>query len=214
MNTSAEINLNSATAYGRASIRRQLRIKIIICLLMMVYQSLQAQSRIEPFTTMSLSLSYTINVNHNQFHDYWRPGQGVNLAIQTPFHWGVVQAGLQYVPHRSHTITPSFDSYYLFLGWGFPFQLLRRIHWLNALQAGNYYMVFDDSQINVTQRHESELGMALYSVLSWRIYKQFHSYGAVRYLKVFTYKHLELTYLSFGVAYVLKTPGWLIRVLK
>lgn len=196
------------------TIKKNIFSSCLVWLIISFTQTLFGQEAPSAFSTLKLSLNYVSNINNNQFHQYWHPGQGANFGVQTPFYWGDVQAGLQYVPHKKRTGSPSFESYYVYLGWGYSLHLFRNMHWLNALQAGNYYMDFDDPDINVTQRQESELGIALYSALSLRLYKQLYGYGAVRYLKVFTHKRLELTYLSIGVAFVLETPAWLIEVLK
>lgn len=196
------------------TIKKNIFSSCLVWLIISFTQTLFGQEAPSEFSTLRLSLNYVSNINDNQFHQYWHPGQGANFAVQTPFYWGDVQAGLQYVPHKKRTGSPSFDSYYAYLGWGSSLNLFRNMHWFNALQAGNYYMVFDDPNINVTQRQESELGIAMHSAMSLRLYKQLYGYGAVHYLKVFTHTRLELTYLSIGVSFVLKTPDWLIGVLK
>jgi hypothetical protein len=75
-------------------------------------------------------------------------------------------------------------------------------------------MSFDDTDINPTQRVESELGVGIDSGLNLKLSSRWHGHVGLGYIVVFTHKKLELINLSIGVSYTIDAPAWLTEFFK
>ena len=201
-----------------------IRIKLrLICLatiffslyLNLLSSPLFAQKKVEAFDRMSIELNYLSNINQNTFHQFWQPSLGAELSIGFPFYAGTVKGGLHFLPYRAKD-DPQIDfiSQYYFVQWGFNLPIIDRFDWHNGLRIGSYRMDFDDDQINVTQQTESELAVGVTSVVILKISTTWRIRGSVDYIKVYTKKHLELTFVSAGFCFEFDTPAWLKEFLK
>jgi len=173
-----------------------------------------AQDNSDAFTTMKLGIDFVKNSNDNLFHEYWVPGQGLEVYGQMPFYFGQIEGGIHFVPYENRVTVPEFLSFYYYLAWGESLSFPKHFSWYNGSRIGSYNMKFDDTKINETQRSESELCFGLQSKISYLILCDFEVELSAIYLKVFTYKRVELAFISAGLSYHFSTPLWIREIFE
>jgi len=195
---------------------RAFKFLLLITILVCVFYNYPAVSKenSDAFTNIKLGLNFIKNTNNNVFHEYWAPDQGVEFYGQMPFYFGQIEGGIHFVPYENRAAVPEFLSFYYYLGWGETLKFLGPVTWYNGLRIGNYNMNFDDSNINETQRSESELCVGLQSKIRYSIFSNFEVELSAIYLKVFTYKRVELAFISAGLTYGFSTPQWIREILE
>jgi hypothetical protein len=178
----------------------------------LVVPALTAQ-RLQPFDSLELSFQVAVNINRQELHDYWRSYPGVSIGATTPFYYGLVQVGIQAHPFTSiDADLYDFSSVFIYLGWGIKLSLLSRISWLNMLRVGNNAMIFLDPHRE--NNMESELGTGMVSSLSYRFSRSWAICLAGIYNTLYTYKRINLGYLSLGMNYSFSNPEWLREFLE
>jgi hypothetical protein len=170
------------------------------------------QSADDAFETLRLDLSLVANVNRNTFHDYWSPSPGAELAVETPFHFGTVEAGLHYGTFDGmEPAQPDFDSFFLFLGWGYDWSMTPRLSWYNGLRLGSMLLKFDTPRGGLD---EQEFGIGLGSRLRYGIAGGWSIDLSARYRVVFTHERLRLFFVAGGISRSFKTPRCLKEFLE
>jgi hypothetical protein len=188
---------------------------IILFVLTPGKNELHAQSKTQAFDSFKIGLKFITNTNRNTFHNYWNPEKGFECFAEMPFYYGSVQAGVHvFLYNDKDNDIPEFLTRYFYLGWGKELPLPLKINWFNGFRVGSYQMIFDDDEINETQIMESELGAGLSSRLSYPVYKKLMVGISVSYIAVFTYKKVELTFISVGADYTFTTPKWIKDILE
>ncbi len=168
----------------------------------------------QPFETLDLSLTGTINVNRNFLHEFWRADPGGGLTVTTPFYLGFAEAGGALHRYEAKgSGVPRFDALLVYVGWGLGLEPVPRMEWRNGFRVGNYRMMFDDDTFAGVQ-NESELALAVQSSLMYRITERIAVRLTGSYTKVFTFHRLKLFHVSAGVSYRMRTPGWLREFLQ
>lgn len=169
----------------------------------------------QPFSTIAIKLNALTNLNRNTFHNYWSPLYGGELSVELPFYAGCIEGGMHLYPYNGKSeAQPDFLSNYLFVGWGAEIEIISFLTWWNKFRIGNYQMHFDDEDINITQRTESELSIGLNSSLVLKIDDAWKLNLDFTYLKVFTAKRMELSFLGAGLSYEFETPEWIRDFMK
>jgi hypothetical protein len=172
--------------------------------------SLFAQTDKDNFKRMGLGINITRNINENQFHHYWKKATGLEVNSEIDFYKGRIQLGLNASEFSSRESgTPGFTALFTYLGWGARVNLPRNINWFNSVQAGVFYMKFDDEEPIENWRSENEIGIGLYSRLQYNIDKKWRINVFARYLKIYTHKRIYHSYIGSGMSYRFTTPGWL-----
>jgi hypothetical protein len=167
------------------------------------------------FTSLTFRLNLLTNTNRSTLHDYWKPLIGGEAEIEMPFYTGNIKAGLQLFQFNGRIDAyPDYLASYLYIGWGAEISLLSHFGWVNSIRLGSYQMRFDDTDINPTQRVESELGAGIDSGLYLSISSRWRGHIGLGYIVVFTYKKLEFLNFSVGFSYTLDAPSWLTELLK
>lgn len=167
-----------------------------------------------PFDSLNIGVRGLLNVNRNDFHEFWEPGIGGGGFVATPFYFGDVRTGMDVFSYSS--ITEEIEEYYdwhFYLGWEKRFSLLSRITWDIGFDPGIHYMMFDN-ETEEGLRSESEFGVDVTSGLSYSIGKKWFVDVSVNHQLIFTRKRINLTYVSAGISYSLETPGWLREILE
>lgn len=167
-----------------------------------------------PFDTLNIGLRFSLNVDRNAFHEFWEPGLGAGGFIATPFYLGDLRVGADIYSYSSVTEkTSEFYDWYFFLGWRKRLPLLSCITWNIGFDSGCHYMAFDD-EIEEGLRSETEFGIDANCGLSCSIGNKWFIDVLVDHQVIFTRKMINLTYVSAGISYSLKTPSWLQEILK
>jgi len=173
----------------------------------------QAQQRPEPFSTITLSVAGTQNLNRNFLHTFWKPGTGAEGRFSTPFYLGFVEVGGALHRYRADGDVPDFDALLLYAGWGLGADVVRQVRVEGSVRVGNYRMTFDDNTF-AGVRTESELALMAQARLSLRPVGPVSFFAAGSYLQAYTFVRLKLWYASAGLSVRLRSPGWLQEVLR
>ncbi len=174
----------------------------------------QAQQRVEPFETVEVRLGGMSNVNRNFLHAFWKPGAGAEAAIATPFYLGFVEVGGAFHRYEAGPASvPAFDAVLLYAGWGLRLDVADRLRLEGGGRIGDYRMSFDEVTF-AGVRNENELALLLQARLALRPAGPVSVYVAGSYMKVYTFVRLNLWYVSAGLSYRLRSPGWLKDLLR
>ncbi len=159
---------------------------------------------------MSLGVNFLANVGRNEFHDYWNPSNGVQLEFGTPFYLGAVKAGVHIFQNDNVTAeVPVFRSAFLYLGWGYEWGLPFDVGWFTGIQAGGFYMNFDDDDVADERKTESELGFGLHTSLRYPTVGRWSAVVTGEYRRIYTHRRIDYVFLGAGVSYTMTTPRWL-----
>ena len=196
---------------------RFVKILLILFLPLILVNSsaLFAENPNKTFSSLTFKLNLLTNTNRNTLHQYWSPYLGGEAEVETPFYAGNIQAGLHLFQFNGKQ--EAYVDYwvtFLYISWGRDISLLSQIKWFNGIRIGSYQMRFDDTEINPTQRVESELAAGFDSRFKIEISSQWSCQLGIGYIVVFTHKKLELMNLSVGVAYMIDSPTWLMEFLR
>jgi len=165
------------------------------------------------FDSLSISIQLIQNVNRNIFHKFYEPRNGIRTSITTPFYWGDVQASLQVLPYSNKGQNyADFTGIQPNLKWGKQLYLSERLSWFNGGGIGWHIFYFSDKV--VAGQIESELSTSYMSQLNYLVHKKISLSLEISKDTIFTYKKIDLVYISFGINYLTKTPGWMKLFLK
>ena len=167
------------------------------------------------FSTIKIGMNYLQNVNRTIFHNYWDPKSGCDLFMEFPFYFGTIKTGLHLFSYKSRESgVPGFRTYFYYIGWGLEVPLIKILKSYWGFSIGSHQMTFDDKEINETQVTESELSSSFDAGLRFKIRRQTYLHLGSNYLIIYTHKRIELFFISFGIATLFKTPGWLRKFLE
>ena len=177
---------------------------------------------VHPFNCIEISIQLIQNVNHNNFHDFYKPRNGIRTSITTPFYWGDVQASLQVLPFSNNGQSyADFTEIQPNLKWGKDIYLSDNITWFNSVGFGINIFYFSDKKILSTdevlffiEKTESEIGFSYSSRLSHSLNKNIHFNFEISNDIIFTYKKINLVNIGIGMSYSIKTPNWIKLILE
>ena len=175
-----------------------------------------------PFNFIEISIQLIQNVNLNNFHDFYKPRNGIRASITTPFYWGDVQASLQVLPFSNNGQSyADFTKIQPNLKWGKNIYLSDNITWFNSVGFGINIFYFSDKKILSTdevlffiEKTESEIGFSYSSRLSHSLNKNIHFNLEISNDIIFTYKKINLIDIGIGMSYSIKTPNWIKLILE
>ena len=167
------------------------------------------------FSKMHLELRALANVAEDDFHSFWDHGRGGEALIETPFYRGHARLGLAVMPFHSATDeVPDFRSFFLYAGWGKAWTLPANLSVFTGLDAGSFAMRFSADTPGRTNSNETEVALRLNARLTYTLGDRWRLHLGASRQTVFTFKRFHLTFLSAGIGYTLKTPPWLVEVLR
>ena len=177
---------------------------------------------VHPFNCIEISIQLIQNINRNNFHDFYKPRNGIRASITTPFYWGDVQASLQVLPFANNGQSyADFTKIQPNLKWGKDIYLSDNITWFNSVGFGINIFYFSDKKILSTdevlffiEKTESEIGFSYSSRLSHSLNKNIHFNLEISNDIIFTYKKINLVDIHIGVACLIKTPKWIKLILE
>jgi hypothetical protein len=187
----------------------------VFLLILPNHSRLYAEDPDQTFKSLSFRLNLLTNTNRNTLHQYWTAIIGGEAEVELPFYAGKIKAGLHLFQFNG--INEEYPDYlvsYFYIGWGGDISLSSQISWFNGIRLGSYQMRFDDTDINPTQRFESELGAGIDSRLDLKISTRWSGQIGIGYIAIFTHKKLELINLSIGISYTIDSPSWFTELLK
>jgi hypothetical protein len=166
-----------------------------------------------PYSQLRIRLSGARNVNHEPLHDFWRAGMGGALALTTPFYVGSVGVDGTFIPFRTRDSgRPNFRALLLALDWGFELPTPRPLHARAAARVGDFVMLIDNPDVWLDSESELFVGGELSAGLQLRRDLAITVAGSVA--RVHTRPSLELAFVTVGLEYATRTPGWLRAILE
>ncbi|MCP4704100.1 MAG: porin family protein [candidate division Zixibacteria bacterium] len=171
---------------------------------------LYGQDSTNVFRTISISADYLNNSNHNIFHNYWKPTNGIDLNAKTEFYWGKIELGAQLFSINTQNIEqPDFVAVNMYIGWGLEHKLTSKLFLNSSFTVGNYFMNFDENNIDDNLKSESEFSFGLKAGLKYIFRNNMFLNLSGRYQIIYTFHRIELTYISIGLGKSFDMPDWL-----
>jgi hypothetical protein len=166
-----------------------------------------------PYSQLRLRLSGAQNVNHEPLHDFWRAGTGAAVSLTTPFYVGSVGASGTFIPFRTRDgARPNFRALLLALDWGLELPAPPPERTTAAARIGDFVMLIDNPDVWLDSESELFVGGELSAGLQLRRDLAFAVAGS--FARVHTRPSLDLAFVTVGIEYVTRTPGWLRTILE
>lgn len=184
----------------------------LIVLFISLSSFLSAQEKESAFETISPGACYSQNIYSGEFDDFWEPGVSGKLFISTPYHFGILEIGIQFAKFDKDDFSfRKFSSLYYYLGWSYSITLNKILSIRSGIQLGIDEYRFerlspDDNKNLLTER---EFGSALEIKLIGDAFDNTSFFAAVSGRRIFTAKRVDLIYLNFGLIQKFETPDWL-----
>ncbi|GAA5523211.1 hypothetical protein LQ318_15765 [Aliifodinibius salicampi] len=179
----------------------------------------QAQST---YDSITLDGSSALPLLENNFTQNWNISPAAHLGMRVKYHLGSIQLGIRYNRYSSGNPVyedGSFDSYFIYVGWEYPFSFSNRLSFAPGLRFGNNYMAFDNPATYpatgvwgeyIFDPHESEFAYELFGRLEYSFTKNPWSlHSTFSYNRTLTYHPMPVSMLSFGISRSFATPSWL-----
>ena len=184
-----------------------------LVLALLLAGSLWARPAQPPFRNLDIGLQLAANTNREEIHRYWRSHPALGVVAETPFYVGLARAGIL-VHHFSALSSGTYDytDAFLYIGWGIPFVRTQSVRWVNAIDLGAHVMIFTNPES--ANNKESEMGIGMTSLLRCRLKSRWSLAIACSYNRMFTWKRVDLAYISGGLNYLIETPAWLRNMLE
>ena len=173
----------------------------------------QAGAEARPFSTLDVGLYAALNVNRNDFHDYWDDGTAGAIDFVTPFYAGRASLLIRIAAHDEVDASSGFTSVFAALGWRVGRQLHRNFRADVGLHAGLVNWIFDEeseSSVKYELEFASEAGLRA----DIEFAERWHAIVEGSYQITFTHERIELAYVSFGFAHTFGAPHWIRSVLQ
>jgi hypothetical protein len=174
--------------------------------------SLSAQTG-QPFQQLEIGAQYSLNTNHNEFHQYWQSQDAWHFYTSSPFYWGQIQVGIHYQPFSAINAESNFQNIYIYSAWGVQLELPLQLRWFNSLGFGTVIMHFN-AENSPHLRYENELAISFHTNMTVPIFRGFTVNLAAWHQIIYTYKQIGLSYLSIGCSFRLNTPKFIKNILQ
>ena len=180
--------------------------------------SLEAQAApdsIKPrsYSELRIRLSAARNVNHEPLHDFWSARTGGSLALTTPFYLGSVGVAGTLIPFRTRDAArPNFRALLLAIDWGFELPAPGPLRARAAARVGDFVMLIENPDLWLDSESELFVGGELSAHL--RLWRELGATVAGSFARVQTRPSLDLAFLTLGLEYAARTPGWMRAILE
>jgi hypothetical protein len=176
-------------------------------------QAASDSAKAPPYSQLRIRLSGVRNVNHDRLHDFWRAGTGGAVALTTPFYVGSVGVRGTFVPFRTRDSSrPDFRALLLALDWGFELPAPGPLHARAAAHVGDFVMLIENPDVWLDSESELFVGGELSAGLPLR--RDLSVTVAGSFARVYTRPSLDLAFVTVGLEYATRTPGWLRAILE
>jgi hypothetical protein len=166
-----------------------------------------------PYSQLHIRLSGARNVNHEPMHDFWRAGTGGALALTTPFYVGSIGVGGTFIPFtKRDSSRPNLRTLLLALDWGFELLAAGPLHARAAARVGDFVMLIENPDVWIDSESELFFGGELSAAL--RLRRDLALTVAGSLARVHTRPALDLAFVTLGLEYATRTPGWLRAILE
>jgi len=149
----------------------------------------------------------------------WEPNAGFGFEVNTPYHFGNLEAGYRYVRFDELDFENSgFHSHFVFGGWFYRYPASPEVFVVPGIRLGNRFMLHDEDMFYGDDyrfsREESEFAFEMH----FRIEYQFSSVAGFYISTSYNRTVFNIPFSSFvgtiGLTARLDSPDWLKRFLK
>jgi len=183
----------------------------------------QSYAQEKAFDQLTIGISVPQAISENQFTNSWDPSPGAQLFLQTPFYAGHLEGGIRYLRFNHSEEQPTysdFHSAFIYLGWGYSFDLTSKLSAGPTIRFGNNQMLYDDPKIYTDSfayafdDNESEFTYELLLHTQFDFSQKWKAHAELALNRTMTYHPLRLTFITVGFSYSLVTPSWFKDFLK
>lgn len=176
-------------------------------------QDVHAQGT-KAYSSVSFAGGIQRDARSGPFHRYWTPIAEREAYVSTPFYLGHLELG--FAPHRHEPVVesvPSFDAYFAYAAWDVGIRFPRQVRVAAGPRLGVYFMDFDVDTLSGA-RFESELALGGHVRLTIHPVSFVGVYAGASYLRTFTFVPIRLYQYSAGIVLTIRSPRWLVTVLR
>ena len=175
----------------------------------------RAQSASGAFETISVGLGPTVQLNRTLLNDAWESPRGIVGFVETPFYFGRVQAGTEFLPYAGHVSSvPDFTVLHFYLDWRALIPLPWKLHWSNGFRFGLFQYHFDDENTGVHQRVERELCASFVTGIQHDFTEKWTIRLTASFGTVFLSEPLRQVFIIVSLSRSFMSPEWLQDLLK
>lgn len=186
----------------------------------------RAFSQDTAFEQLTVKLSTPHTVSESRLTKHWDPAPGIQLNLQTPFYAGYLEGGVRYIRFNNADNRPSysdFHSAFVYLGWGYLFELTSKLGVGPQLRFGNNLMLYDEPKVYTSSNTsfaydfddtESEFAYELLLHTQYEFSRSWKAHAELAFNRTMTYHPLRLTFITVGFSHSFDTPSWFKSIFK
>lgn len=170
---------------------------------------------VAPYSTVSLNAGPFWDVKEELLHTYWTLEPVGEAFISTPFQIGQFEVGVMGTRHRPKTPrVPAYDAVLPYAAWDIGIRLPHEVRWAVGPRLGMVFMDFDVPEELASVSSESEVAIGAHARITVHPLPYVGLYVGASYMQTFTFVRLKLYQVSSGVVLTIRSPRWLIGVLR
>lgn len=168
------------------------------------------------YSTLRVTVAGLIVDAHDESEVWFDPGRGVELAAATPFHAGVVEAGVSHHPTAARgDALPDYGTWIAFLGWGGELRVAPRVRAELGIRPAVAFFRFRRSPAFPTSgKSESELTLGAGAALRLDVGGGWSVGVAARERRILTRERLDQHVFAAELSRTFGTPAWIRAVLE
>ena len=175
----------------------------------------RAQSASGAFETISVGLGPTLQLNRTILDDAWESPWGIAGFVETPFYFGRVQAGVEFLPYAGLVSSvPDFNVFHFYMDWRALIPLPWKLHSSNGFRLGLFQYHFDDENAGVHQRVERELCASFVTGIQHDFTEKWTIRLTASFGTVFLSEPVRQVFITVSLSRSFISPVWLQDLLK
>lgn len=168
------------------------------------------------FETILVLAGTNYALQNDAIFTYWKPEYSILLGASTPYYKGILMGGLEITDMEAITTDqPDYTSLFLNLGWGKSIEIFNNSDAFLAGIIGSEIMLFDKAfDSDDTNTNEQEISLGIKTGINVRFFRNFLITTSFSHRKVYTYKRIYFSNISFGLLYEIKSSKPLNNIIK
>lgn len=187
----------------------------------------------DSYSQLSLDVDGATSILKNTFSEHWSASPSLHVGTRINYHLGNLEAGVRYTNYSASDASyvgenPAeevrFTSYFVYIGWEYPFFLSERLSVAPGLRFGNNFLSFKNPKAYppagsfgeyVFDPNESEFTYEFITRLEYTFaHSPWHLYSSFSYSRTLTYHPMTVGLFSIGISRSFSTPAWLKNILQ
>ena len=168
-----------------------------------------------PYSTVSLNAGPFWDVKEGFLHTYWLLDPVGEAFLSTPFQMGQLELGVMGTHNQPRTPrVPAYDAIVPYAAWDIGFRLPHDVRWAAGPRLGMLFMDFDVPEELTSVSSESEVVIGAHARVTVHPLPYLGLYVGASYMQTFTFVRVKLYHVSSGIVLTIRSPRWLIGVLR